>query len=271
MSARTCPHCGAANDLTRVFCAECGTRLPAHVPEEAPCEGQPAAAATAGTSAPPLPAPVRRRAPVKPIKQAQPSLVALLAKMVLSTAVLAAILAAVVQIVRAPDGIPPVAEPNVAATVETLSSLKRMGESELPISWTLNEKSVNEYLASTIRMAPEAIPSYGLGAEFQRAFVILVPGRVNLGIEQKFLTCSVYFLLEFEPQKSDAGLEAAVTGGALGRLSIPAALLPAFRRLFDPTLSALSPPLDAIRRADAVTIQSGDIKLQWAGTASSPR
>lgn len=270
MSSRICPHCEAANDLTRVFCAECGTRLPAHVPEETPHEAKPAAPAAAGSSAPPLPVPIRRRAPVKPIKQAQPSLVVLLAKMVLSTAVLAAILAAVIQIAREPDGIPPVAEPNAARAEETLDSLKKMGESELPISWTLNQHSVNEYLASMIRMAPESIPSYGLGAEFQRAFVRLVPGRVGLGIEQKFLTRSVYFLLEFEPEKSAAGLEAKVSGGELGRLPIPDALLPAFRRLFDPALSALSPPLDAIRKAEAVTIQSGDVKLQWAGTASSP-
>ena len=269
MSARTCSHCQAANDLTRVFCAECGTRLPAHVPEEAQREVNPAAPAAVGSSAPPLPVPVRRQAPAKPIKQAPPSLAGLLAKMVLSTAVLAAILAAVIQIAREPDGIPPVAEPDVAGAEETLASLKKMGASERPISWTLNQQSLNQYLASTIRMAPEAIPSYGLGAEFQRAFVLLVPGRLNLGIEQKFLTRSIYFLLEFEPQKSAAGWEAKVTGGALGRLPVPAALLPAFRRLFDPTLSALSPPLDAVRQAEGVTIQAGDIKLQWAGTGSS--
>lgn len=267
---RTCPHCQAANDLTRVFCAECGTRLPALDPAEAPRQEAPAAKA-AGSAAPPLPEPIRRISPTKPLKKAQPSLPAVLIKMALSTAVVAAILAALVQIVREPDGVPPAAEVSTASAQETLASLKSMGDFDRPISWTINQKALNEFLASTIRMAPESIPSYGLGAEFQRAFVRLTPGRASLGIEQKFLTRSIYFLLDIEPQKSAGGLEAKVVGGGLGRLPMPAAILPMFQRLFEPTISALSQPLDAIRRADAVTIEAGDIKLQWDGTGSSQR
>lgn len=266
---RTCAHCQSSNDLTRVFCAECGTRLAVQEPAS---RQQAAATKAVGSAAPPLPAPPTRRiSPTVPLKQAQPRFLAPLIKQAILLTIFAAALAALVQILREPDGVPPVAAAGPAAAQQTLDALKKMENINGLISSTVHQNSLNGLLASTIRMAPANISTYGLGAEFQRAFVRLTPGRACLGIEQKFFTRSVYFLLDVEPQKSPAGLEAKVVGGAIGRLPMPAAILPTFQRLFQPTISALSQPLDAIRQADAVTIQAGDVKLQWDSTGSSKR
>ena len=271
MSLRTCSHCGAGNDVTRVYCAECGARLPEEVVAEAPAAAV-AAQPAVGSSAPPLRVPPpRRRAPGK-VKPAQgPGAWTLVFKMVFSTAVFAAVLAAVIQMAREPAGIPAVAGRSQASAGQTQSTLGEMAASAKPISWMVNQQALNEYLETAIRMEPTAAGSYGLAAEFQRAFVRLGTGTVALGLEQKFLARNVYFLLEVAPEPAGGGIRAKVMGGAIGRLPVHPRLLPVFMRLFEPTLAALSPTLALVSKASSVAIQPEDVTLQWEGSNAPSR
>ncbi len=277
MSERKCSHCGVENDVTRVYCVECGTRLPEPSPDNgAPTRspvGKPAPALVgnaapplAGNAAPPLPQPVRRKPPGKVNAPKAPGLGALVFKMLVSTALFAAVLAAAIQMEREPDGIPKAVGPNAASAQETLSTLQQMAASKKPISWLVNQQAVNEFLATTIQMEPAAIATYGLGAEFQRAFVRFEAGSLDLGLEQKFLTRSVYFLLKVEAESGGDGLQAKFVGGSIGRLPVHPKLLPLFLRLFQSSITALQPTLELVQKASSAAIQPEDVKLQWAGS-----
>lgn len=260
MSDRACIHCGSENDSTRVFCSNCGTRLPERAPEpggEAP--------ATPGRCAPPLPQPVRGN-PVKPLpKPAERGITGVLVRELILTAFLAAILAGMIQMAREPDQIPPRSGASDTGARETLATLRELGSSTRPIRWTINQNAANEFLATTIQMEQS---NSLLQVKFGRAFVRLDTGRLTCGIEQQFLGRSLYLLLDVVPEASPQGLDAKVVGGAIGRLPVPPALLPVFMRLFQPMITGLAQPLDLIRQAKSVAVTPTDVTLQWAGTAS---
>ncbi|MEI6033803.1 MAG: zinc ribbon domain-containing protein [Verrucomicrobiae bacterium] len=263
MSAKGCPHCGVANDFTRVFCADCGTRLPDAAPSaEAPAlaaQGRPAPQA-----APPISKPVRRT-PRKPApKPAESGFFGVLLRELILTAFLGAILAGLIQMAREPDRIPPRASANATAAKEAMVTLRELCASAKPASWTINQNAVNEFLATTIQM--EASGGAGSrGAQFQRAFIRFDAGRLDLGVEQQVLGRSLYFLLSVMPEPSGQGLGAKVVGGAIGRLPMPPLLLPVFMRIFQPTITGLAQPLGLLRQAKSVTIKPEDVTLQWAG------
>ena len=87
-----CTQCGHENDLTRAFCQNCGARL------EFSAEDHP-------NSIRPLKVPAGIRQRDRPASAGFASVVFWLIRRILSTAILAALLAVVIQMARQPDGI----------------------------------------------------------------------------------------------------------------------------------------------------------------------
>ena len=268
---RTCEHCGVENDDTRVFCGNCGTRLSEAIPAAAaglPVSKTAPVMPAVGVTAPPLPGVPSRRPgkPSKPSSDQTRGVTGFLISSLFWMAVVSATLACVIQMVRSPDNIPPATGIDTAAARETFTTLKDLVGSPKPISWTVNVKAINQFLETTIEMKPADSGISGMSASFKRAFVKLHRGNFSLLIDQKFLGTNLYFVMEFEPLATAAGLDARPTGGAIGRLPIHPALIPVFLRLFEPTITGLSQPLGCIKKAKSVTITPDDATFQWPGT-----
>ena len=270
---RTCGHCGEDNDDTRVFCANCGTRLPERDPataaEPAGRTG-PTAPPAVGSSAPPLPAgpPRKSKKPAKAAAAGDKGVAGFFIASLFWMAVVSATLAAVVQMVRSPDNVPAPLGINTSAAHETFSTLEDLVASPKAISWTLNSKAINQFLETTIEMKPGSSGNSNLSARFQRAFIILHKGSFALCVDQRFMSSNLYFLLEVEPVITDSGLGAKPVGGAIGRMPVHPALLPVFLRLFEPTITGLAQPLDLLKKAKSVAITPDDATLQWPGTGN---
>lgn len=264
MNIRVCSHCGSENDLTRVFCAECGTRLPeATVESSGPTVGSKPVVG----SAPALPRQIG-----KPSSQASgQGFFGFLFSQLFASALLAALLAALIQMAREPDMIPPRSGESSAPAQDILPMLRDLSASTHPASWMINQKAINAFLETAVQMKSPDSAEALLGAKFQRAFVRLGTGSADLGIEQSFFSHNVYLLLEFQPEPSPQGLGAKIIGGAIGRLPVPPVLLPYFVRLFQPTISGLDQSLDPVRRAKSASINPGDVTLQWAGAGTPAR
>jgi hypothetical protein len=217
-----------------------------------------------GATAPPISAPIRKRE-VKKKPPVDRSFFGVVLRELVLMALLGAVLAAVIEMAREPRGVPPGASANSAGAQETVATLRASGESVRPISWTVNQNAINEFLATTIQM--DSSVGSG-GARFERAFVILNSGSLDLGIEQKLLGRSLFFLLHVTPEPTDAGLTARVTGGAIGRLPIHPRLLPVLMRFFDQTITGLAQPLELLRGVKSAVLKPGDVTLQWAGSKS---
>jgi len=270
-----CPHCASENDETRVFCSNCGTRLP--VPDPAGAAGSGAQAgpgsvvmkAGAGT-APPLPG-VARKGPLKPARSShgqERGWFGFLASAFLSTAAVAAVLACLIQMAREPDRIPQVIGIDTAAANETFATLRELTSSAKPSSWTVNSKAVNQFLETTIQMKPSGSAQSLLNAEFQRAFIRLNSGNFDLGIDQKFLGQHLYLILNILPESTESGLGATLTGGSIGRLPVHPSLFPVFLWFFEPTITGLSQPLELLKKVKSVTVTPEDATLKWPGTGT---
>ena len=279
---RSCQHCGVDNDDTRVFCGNCGTRLP-EVDATAPSapsapagvSGNPAAGTGAGLAAPPLPGvpykrPNRKSRETSRPEPAERGVTGFLVSSLLWLVVISATLACVIQMVREPDNIPAVVGVDTSAAHETFSTLKVLVASPRPLSWTVNSKAINQYLESTVEMKLGDAGLPALSARFQRAFVKLNKGSFSLYIDQKFLGSHLYFVLALEPETTKSGLGVRTAGGGIGRMPVHPALMPVFLRLFQPTIAGLSQPLELLKKAKSVTITPDDATLQWPGTGNKP-
>lgn len=268
---RVCQHCGEESDDTRVFCSNCGTRLSAPDPG-AGGNAQPGGSGPSlPISAPPLPE-TRGKSTKGSLKSSSPkgrSLLGSLFSTLFWGAVFSALLACLVQMCREPDGVPAPVGLDSAAASGSLSILKGLATAPTPSTWAISSRSANQFLETFIEMKPSGDGSRGLGAEFERAFVVLRSGSLALGIEEKFLGRNLYLLLNIQPQASGAGMEARFTGGSIGRLPVHPALVPFFIRIFQPTLEGLSQPVELLKRANEVTITPEDATLQWSGTGKS--
>lgn len=178
-------------------------------------------------------------------------------------------LACLIQMVRKPDGVPPVLGVDPSAARETLTTLQKLGESPKPVSWIVNSKAINQYLESSIQMEAADPSVSGISAKFQRAFIVLHKGGCALFIDQVFLGANLYYMVNLEPEKSPSGLELKPTGGGIGRLPVHPALMPVFLRLFEPVRLGLSQSLKILRGANSVTITPEDATLQWPGTGNT--
>jgi len=269
---RACQHCGGENDDTRIFCGNCGMRLPeAMTSGPTDSAGKPSAGAVSGLAAPPLPGvpykrPDRRSQPSSRPAAAERGMTGFLVSSLFWLAAVSATLACLIQMVREPDAIPAPVGTDTLAAHETFSTLRDLGASPKAISWTVNSKAINQFLESTIEMKPNDAGFSSLSARFQRAFVKLNKGSFALCIDQKFFGAHLYFLLDLKPEITASGLGAKPAGGAIGRMPVHPALLPVFLRLFKPAITGLSQPLELLKKAKSVTITPDDATLKWPGT-----
>ena len=247
MSVLKCGKCGHENDLTRVFCQNCGTRL--ERTEEAP----------KGPSITPVP--VKR----KSVRQG-PSALALLGqflKGLVSLAFLGALLALFIQLGRSPDGIPAAAPVDNVAASELYEGMKTFTTSAFRRSLDVKQSQINNYLASRLASA-DGGPAQG--AQFARAFVVLGEGTFQFYVERKYLGLSVYFRIDCAPLSGPEGATAIVKGGSIGRISLPPLLLRLMQaRVITPAVQALNEPIEILRKANQVTIVPGTVNLAWAG------
>jgi len=268
MNVKVCSQCGAENDSTRVYCQNCGTRLPEELTKASQPVAEEGAPSQPARSAPALPV-ARGWKAAKPPKEESSGLLSVLVRQIFFTAVMAAILAALIQMVRTPDAIPPAVPLNAAAAETTFATMRQCATSPSPGSWTVNEAAINEFIISTVQMQSSGSKS-SLQAEFRRAFVVLREGSAGYFVEQAMLGGNLFFELQFEPEVVSGHLQAKVIGAAIGRLPVHPSLAPLIMPLFRPSLSGLEQALDMLKNASGATITVNEVVVKWPGSSSTP-
>ncbi len=265
MSARICGECGTSNNDSRVYCMDCGARLP-ETSEATPASSAPPEFTSAGVSAPPLPTASYRTSVRKGhIKQAKARRLSLSAELLL-LAILGFALACLIQALRVPDAVGAPAARDDQAAEKTFANLEKCATSPTLATWTLNVSAINQFLASDV-------PPTGGAADprraLPRAFTITDFGSLEFFVERTFLGRSVYFSLEATPVSSGGKLQAKVTGGTVGRLPVPSFLMQFLLPQFDPALKRLAPAIELARTAQSIAINPTDITLQWPGAGTN--
>ena len=264
----TCSQCSHENDVTRVFCQNCGMRL------ERP-EGT--GPVIAGNT------PVAGRPTAKKKKFSFPggdALGQVLRKFLcglIFLAIISALLASIVQMARKPDGIPDAKPGNAAQAGKLFQGIKAFSATIYPRALDLTQDQANNYLSTHI--VPDLAAQSGsiFSGQFERAFVVMGNGDAQFFVEQRFRGWPVFLSLTFVPEAGADEVSGAktvtmrVTGGGIGRMRLNVHLLSYLQQNLESVIASLSDAADLLRKASNVTFVPGVAKLSWSGTKSPGR
>lgn len=260
MSAIKCGQCGHENDVTRVFCQNCGTRLDRPEGSEAVITGP--------TESPVKGQPLKQRKTKKTRSGEQIQFLPWLLRRVVASAFLGFILAVIIQIGRKPDGVPAPQPPNELQARKTYEMVRTFSESPYSRSYDLTQDQINNYLATHI-VAETVAAASPIRAEFQRAFVVIDSSRVRFFVQQKHLRWPIYFYLDITPAATGGG-EGAFTGGGIGSLPLNGPLLFLPKKFVAPILTELAKNMEPVNKAGSVTLSPPFVKLSWSGQKKTP-
>jgi hypothetical protein len=244
-----CAQCGHQNDLTRVFCQNCGLRLERPTGDELRIS-EPTKAAFA----------VRQRG-----RSAATEMIGAifgLIRRLITTAILAALLALVIQLARQPDGVPPDQPANDAQAGQLLQILQTSAGSTYARTIEITEAQANNYLKSSIVPDQEESGKF-LRPNFSRAFVIIKSGELDFFVEQKFYGWPIYMHLVTVPETSGGKLSLRVTRGGIGRVPLNKRLVPLLERVLRPVIASTSQAAAVLETVDAVDLAPSVAKLSW--------
>lgn len=252
-----CPSCGHQNEPSRVFCHNCGVRLPR---EEAVVEQveetNRAATSTANTL---------RRGKIQPARR-QIDWQELLASAIASTvklAILAAIVAALILVFRVPAGLPGAFPHDLNFVERGDTQLDRMTDSASTGTINATSDQLNTYLQTKISTSSE-IPVFRLKSSNSCLFIKLENQEFTLGNQFEVLgfplVLQTRFVLE-SPSSGNASLR--IEGGSLGSLPLPSWVFQKALRWFDPVGEVLAPQLGTLARAKDIKITPEGAKVTW--------
>lgn len=250
MSAIKCKQCGHENDLTRVFCQNCGGRL------ERP-EGAAGPTISGPTKVPTGPRKRRASTPLGP-------LLVRLVRTVISTTILAALIALLIQMSRKPEGLPPAKPANEVQATQVYQMMNSMAESPYGRGYDLTQDQMNNYLAARILPA-DAQSGAAVRAQFQRAFGVIGQGEMSFFIEQKFLGIPVYMYVTGTVEKSGESMTFKSHGGGVGHVRFAPQLVPLLEKVIAPVGASISDATGVVQSASSVSFVPGVAKISWSG------
>jgi len=245
-----CTSCGFENDSTRVFCQNCGERLEREGGDKAPVQPH----RYTDHSATPAPA-----------KNGLLLLIGALFKDLFRLALLAAMAAALVQMIRIPDDVPPVIVARAPSASILAADIQTAVESPFPRSLDISQEAVNNFLASRV-VGDEGSQTWR--AKFARAYVVIRTGEMSLGIEQTIKNYPLYLQLRLEPRSSAEKATLEMVGGSIGRLPVPHFLLPYFAKPFEPVLASLAGQTRWFEKAEKFTFTPEVATVLWPANSS---
>ena len=249
MKSIKCSQCGHENDSTRVFCQECGARLervagdeptisaPTKVPAASRFRGRAAATGLAGT-------------------------IFGFIRGLVSTAMLAAILAAFIQMARQPDDVPPAQPANEVQAGQLLHTVQVLSGSNYARTVDISQAQANNYLAASIVPDP-ATSNSSFRADFSRAFVVIRSGELKFFVEQRLFGWPIYMYLITVPEPAGGKASLRVTGGGIGRMPITPRLMPLLEGIMRPVIASTSEAVTVLESADEILFAPSTAKLSW--------
>jgi len=271
MNPLTCPACNYANESNRVFCQNCGMRL--FKKEEEPAV--PTKKKKKRDAEDPV-APRRGRTIDKPMSREElhgraggqrhspTELFASAISILIRLAVIAALLAAIIQMLRPPADVPPVApafdEAQAKAFESAISAARNTPSAQVfPIPF----KNANSFLAQRIDLKPGGL------VRCLRCYVApgAAPDKFTFGSEQHMIAMPVYVHILFSLHRDGQAMTARPEAMSIGRLPMPSFAVPWMARTADTTAQTVGSALEHLRKASSIKISADAINVIWAEPA----
>lgn len=201
----------------------------------------------------------------------------LVLRTILTTAILAATLAAVIQMGRKPDGIPAAEPANEAQAARLFQGIKAFAETVYPRALDVSQAQANNYLAARIVPDTAAGGATVVSARFERAFVVIGQGEMQFFVQQKLFGWPVFVYLIAKPEPGRDEVSGAptttlrVTGGGIGRVRFHSRLVPILEKNLASVIASTSDASGILQRAGSVTLTPGVAKISWPGSKAPGR
>lgn len=245
-----CSACGFSNEPERIYCHSCGAKLDRSLIPVAETEKGRESTKAAQRR-------IRRMTnPGFSIAQFSRSLMIAL--------FWGAVVAAVFLISQKPADVP---EPNNDLPRRMLhSELSEATQSPSPRAIGFSEADINTALKQSLKRAPAegGVP----GVEFQRAFAMLTPGVIHIGVQQALWGYPIYSSVAYKLAIVDGKFTPSMIGGSLGRLPIHPELMQHLDFSFRKLWSALQRERAQMEKMQNVSIRQGQVFLVTKGAGS---
>jgi hypothetical protein len=176
----------------------------------------------------------------------------------------ALVVALLIQILRQPDGVPPVQKGVLPRMIG--SDLADAVESPQPRRLNLNQDEINAFLKGSIHEAKDSSFLGGI-IEFKRAYVILTPGVCHIGMEKSLWGWPLYLGTDYKLEVQNGTFIPTNIGGNLGRLAIHPLIMQGCEYLFRGLWAALHREEQHMHELQSVQIDKGQITLITKGAA----
>jgi hypothetical protein len=260
MSSIICPACQHENESSRVFCHNCGVRLPRteeQVEEEAKTNQ---AAADKARLVREGKFQFKDRNRINWRELVSGAFVGLV-----NLSIMAAVLAAVILMFRPPADLPP---PVVAGAEMARAGDEQLLQAAQP-GYTGNlsgtPAQISAYLGAKLSLKTKDL---GFGfSEVDRSFVTLGSGEFTFGLVYRMFGFPLVLRSEFRltGQSGEFGLD--VAGGSIGRLPVHPIIFSRVLKWYEPVAEAMEPQLEALARARSIEITPAQVTVRWEGSS----
>ncbi len=220
-----CAQCGHENESERIYCHNCGVKL-----DRALLPQDDKKAAEVGPKA-------QKR--VRKLTNPPKIHVGQLIKSIVSTFFWAALIAAAIQMARAPDGAPAANSEELIDAPFIGIELEQAAEAPRPQRLAYTEDDVNGYLRNTIRPKKGGGGIAGDSIQFGGAFVDFREGQVATHMSQRLFDYPFYASAIYRVATEQDQIAAKNEGGAIGRLPIHPMIMQHADMMFSPVWEAL--------------------------------
>ena len=201
MAEITCKQCGHVNEGERVYCHSCGAKLERNLlPEEAK----------------PDVTPEKERKRIRKLTR-PPYDVARDVSTVSLVLLWSIVAAALIQIARPPDDVPPMPKERVLDAPQMNFELEQALSAPIPQQLALTEDAINAYLQNRIKPGEAGLAGT---VKFDRVFVRLENGVCRIVSQRSFLDNPLYGSILYQLAIEGNKLQATCVGGYFGRLPV---------------------------------------------------
>jgi hypothetical protein len=238
------------NEPERVYCHNCGSKLDRSLlpkTEEKKQEG-----------------PEKARKRIAKMTNPQGSVVVREIKALFKVAFWSAVLAAVIQIVRPPEGVP---DPKAVSDRLVSGDMADALESPQPRGISFTQDEINSHLKRKVKAKETMVP----GVQVTRIFVNLRPGTLRLCPEYDVWGYPMYAGVEYSLEVKDGKFTATPVGGNLGRLSLHPELMKYVEPAFAGLHSSVASERKQMDQIAIVKVEDKRIDLATKGAANVQR
>jgi hypothetical protein len=269
MNLITCPACNHENESSRVFCHNCGVRLPrteeqieevAKINQEA---GEKARLVRQGKFK------HKDRKPFDWRELTAGGLVGLF-----NMAVLGAFLAALILMFRAPAALPKPVTANAELAQAGDDQLRQASQPDYTGNLSATPAQISSYLGAKLTMKAKDL---GFGfSEVERSYVVLGDGDFTFGVLYRMFGLPLVLQNEFRLTGESREFGLATVGGSIGRLPVHPLIFSRFLSWYAPVANAMEPQLETLAGAQSISISPAQVEVRWesksaaAGESASP-